>query len=1061
MDGLDAGRVDTSDDDTQDPPEQVNDPDPIETEPEEVVEDLPQTGVLADAADTLSPERRAEIDGWVDENANAQQGRMFEFIRGKEDVGGDLVGEALQGESSLGELTEVEGDYLAEEAVESWLANGSGELTDLRNHLGDDPAAEASVARALAGAARDREYGDRLGIDMLEEAVRLDPVETIEVWSGDTQSLGIIAEEFTSAERGALLSAVADGSVTGPDAEQLVNAMFVRLDKRDANELSSEFAGALAAVARAPEGDPDFDRAAMTERLEQVLSTEGGIDLLLNRDITPPLRTWALGMVQTDPGFTAANLADGWASGVVATAQAELAAPGFENLAGLDFSDPDDFDALTNTVGTTLGEAPDMGIPENETPAQRQARLEAGLGVQYYSDDTQAHRVAEAISEQMGVGDQLSVIPVTVTADEFGVYRAPLFRIDHEGGGTTFVDNTGRDYESVEDWRDHNELPPGTMVVPEGLEPGADLAAPEATHAVVDTGWERFVQIADRTATGLGIAAGALAVGALVVGSGGTATPFLIAGAAGAGALSGGWAASRGIGDLIDGHQHGEHALDLTDPATRGNWFDVVSGGLSVFAVGPAIQGIRGATTTATAARGFAAIELAGTVVDGLQAGDRGIQLAMNWDQLTPAQRTAGMLEVAVFAGLGTANVASSGGVRNAFDFNRMARQFETGTPFRIQDGVADLEPGTARVAYDLDANGRATNIRLETNGDVPLDVIRRHSWAAERVESAGGMVDRLRGLVGADRPAIGSAAWEAEIEIGKIQQEAGAISRALADPNLSDAQRLDLEIRAEEIDAGLAYHAARLDQWDTPGQGWINDATRGQEQAVARWGDVASDVPAGHTWVAGADGTPHLRQYNSEVDPFEFVDGQFQRIPDPPGLDDMIRAGNGLNRLETDPPGVFRTADGEIMIAGRDGEVHPISEFDVRDNVFRGRYGEVATDQWARAQGWERVSDGGQIPQMDDGFRGTGIDAVYRIPGEGGAPDRFVVVESKFGDSQLGYATGPDGQPIRQMSDEWILDRLPGAGLSRADLRAIDRDGFEAVVLRVDQFGRVTQDTP
>ena len=48
-------------------------------------------------------------------------------------------------------------------------------------------------------------------------------------------------------------------------------------------------------------------------------------------------------------------------------------------------------------------------------------------------------------------------------------------------GVTRFVDNVGRSYDSVESWKDNNQLPSGQVTYAQNFETGNDLVS-EVTH---------------------------------------------------------------------------------------------------------------------------------------------------------------------------------------------------------------------------------------------------------------------------------------------------------------------------------------------------------------------------------------------------------------------------------------------------------------------------------------------------------------------------------------------------------------------------------------------------
>ncbi|PTV95007.1 hypothetical protein C8J27_106277 [Rhodobacter aestuarii] len=158
----------------------------------------------------------------------------------------------------------------------------------------------------------------------------------------------------------------------------------------------------------------------------------------------------------------------------------------------------------------------------------------------------------------------------------------------------------------------------------------------------------------------------------------------------------------------------------------------------------------------------------------------------------------------------------------------------------------------------------------------------------------------------------------------------------------------------------------------------------------------------------------------------------------------------DGSYRDPVDPKGVRRAADGEAIIQDRDGNWTRVSDMPRRDNVYTGRWGETTADRYATEQGWEKIN--GPSTTMDSPFTGPNrIDAIYRDPGP---PPRYIVSDAKA----LGAKQGTTKDDVLQMSKQWIEERLGKAGLSRADMRALQQGKYDPVLLKVDKNGNVTE---
>ena len=262
-----------------------------------------------------------------------------------------------------------------------------------------------------------------------------------------------------------------------------------------------------------------------------------------------------------------------------------LVAPVFAQYATLRGDEPRVLSGtdLVNEIGTAMQIAP------NRIPAAEAEIAQLGRGEwELYADE--AMEVIAPIADtirSLGVGaSRVSVLPLTFHSPETGIVQLPLFRVEGANGEETFVDNVGRSYRDFEDWRAHNELPPGRVSFPGDpartqtwghlatAEAGVALTVTEATHAVVDTPLEVVVRVLDTATLVGGVVVGA----ALVVGTGGTALPLA------AGAIAA-WGAARSGGELIDRATHNQ-TLDLTDPGARAEWLNLGASALGIAALG-------------------------------------------------------------------------------------------------------------------------------------------------------------------------------------------------------------------------------------------------------------------------------------------------------------------------------------------------------------------------------------------------------------------------------------------------------------------------------------------
>ncbi|MBL4916423.1 DUF4781 domain-containing protein [Szabonella alba] len=882
----------------------------------------PPTDPVEAITATVTPERKATIDGWL-----AEFGEYENAWQLWDDEGGEYVSGALLGRNAqLGALTEAEKVYLAREAARIWRHAGSAEnIQEAIEGIGNDPAARRALALGFAasqaGASRihaqgghtvDSPEGANAAALMMQRAVDLDPAAVIEAFAGAEGELGRIAsggrgDLFSRRRQQGLLDAVNGGAVDPARADLMTGAIFLSTKENELSDRSyrAALAGAMGRVAGADE------TGATAAKLEAIFATGGGREMMFGEAIPPELRNWALAQAANNPDFTAEALSEGWESEVAAQAAAGPIAERY-TARGLDpfaLRTTGPTGALHNTIGQALGAAPTNLPPENETDEARLAREAAGMDHDYYAGDARIGRIAGMIAELGGDPAQMTVLPVVVTSNEFGIASFTVFRLERPEG-PRFVDDMGNKYDSLDKWLDLNELPPGKMTYPEALVPGARLVT-QNTPCVVDTLGEWLGRVGDGVALAAGITVGVIAI----AGSGGLATPLVVAGA---GAAS--WQVGRAGSRLYDDHQRGKDVTDLTDPSVRGNWLEAGAGVLSVGAMGAAMRagGLvqSGARVTQMTARTTAGLQIASNTADAAAMGDQALMMAQNWDRMDAGDKAMGLLNVAFWAGMGAASTRTGGAmVQDALSFTRLRNQAEFGSPFPVA-AHTDLDPGQMRTAYDLDATGMPVNVRIETGGGRSDPVLLAlHSNAGRQVEAAGGLMTRLTTMLrGRPDPAPGTQGWEAKLEIEKIGAETDLLRQRLDSegPRMTPLEREALLLRQQELAEATAHQMARLQDPDLSGEGWIAAPSEGHRQAEARGWPTGDALPEGHHWVSSVEGEPTLRRSDGTIERFEYdpVSGAFRAYSGGAGRT-MSIVGHGENEI-----GFVKDASGRTVEA-------------------------------------------------------------------------------------------------------------------------------------------------
>ncbi|MFM2467301.1 hypothetical protein P0D87_26890 [Paraburkholderia sp. RL17-368-BIF-A] len=125
-----------------------------------------------------------------------------------------------------------------------------------------------------------------------------------------------------------------------------------------------------------------------------------------------------------------------------------------------------------------------------------------------------------------------------------------------------------------------------------------------------------------------------------------------------------------------------------------------------------------------------------------------------------------------------------------------------------------------------------------------------------------------------------------------------------------------------------------------------------------------------------------------------------------------------------------------------------------------KGIFGEQVSDDWMKARKFtSELSADRQMRLLEEKPTGRGIDGVYR---NNEPPPPYVITETKF---RTGGNFSPSQLPMtkgsgKQMSSEWITDRLTQAVGDDEKADMIIDEGYEAWLMVVDENGKVTSIT-
>lgn len=814
-------------------------------------------------SESITPERQQQISRWVNNDSDASGG----FLGIGQTTTADKLKTVLGGTSELGQLSPTEQRYTTDRMLDRWDAgHGDGAYGAMRfaNQLDETPQLSGIVGERMAvkSAAIMAEVppGANVPDELLQRqavasAMASTVVTTLSGQIHEPGDIGPLREMVTSLspEQAAGFGRALGGNPSHAYASQFNAPLTARTleafngaphtastsaftqnafatTSRDALAMSPELRTNMA-QALAREWHPDDAGAAgrETERLSGILETRQGQQLLgAGEPGKPPLeaRINALATVRQDTAITGEALGatdDPWTSQAIIGPQAQQTAQrylagrgdGPVTLAGTD---------LDNTIGYAMGMAPT--IPAGMSSAEMERQVANGqLSLYGQGENAEAVRsVVDQIRDTGGSEPQVVVLPVTYSSSETGPVQLPLFRVTGTDGQKRFVDNVGRSYESFDDWRENNKLPPGSMTYPEDGHLTANAEGQIAlahgnTPDTADTFGEHLSNVVDKAALVGGIVAG----GVLIIGSGGTLAPAVI-GVAGAVAVgAGGWGVYRGGSELVDRADHGQSIDPIQDETARGLWLNVGASALAVGAFGSAARlaqlGRAGRALAPLEASAHGYVQAGAAVLDTAAIANEGVTLAQNWDKMSGEQRAQSLLNMGFWAA-GTGVAARAGGVRSPGEmFN----------PIAIRDNLLRNYPPP--VASDANLQGNAVQIDYDPQTGVVQGIrhgpdatqadIDLHVQTAQNIQRSLTLEGQVASFFRQNgEPPAGTVGWAARHDIAKVRERMQARAGELGDPSTGQARR-------EEISRENAIDQQHLDELATETESFVRDPSQ------------------------------------------------------------------------------------------------------------------------------------------------------------------------------------------------------------------------------------------
>lgn len=269
---------------------------------------------------------------------------------------------------------------------------------------------------------------------------------------------------------------------------------------------------------------------------------------------------------------------------------------------------------LQNYVGVA------MDLVPNVTPVRG-----GGNQLLYRGEALQAvGSVSDALRAAGGEAPQVRAVPVYLRVADDKMAKTTIFRVQGRDGRERIVDNVGRIYDSLEKWKQHNQLGAVDVFLPQG----GQLQGRDGKVVLEAFNNRRFDNTALPVLRGGVAILGAAAGVAVMLGSGGVTAPLVMAG----GAV---FSVADSGATLADRAQHGQ-TLALSDRQARAAWLDFGAGLLGAGAIGS----------------GSRVLARASDLADVLTLGNGARDLASDWNRLSPGERVLAGAQLAFWASM-------------------------------------------------------------------------------------------------------------------------------------------------------------------------------------------------------------------------------------------------------------------------------------------------------------------------------------------------------------------------------------------------------------------------
>jgi hypothetical protein len=215
------------------------------------------------------------------------------------------------------------------------------------------------------------------------------------------------------------------------------------------------------------------------------------------------------------------------------------------------------------------------------------------------------------------------------------------------------------------------------------------------------------------------------------------------------------------------------------------------------------------------------------------------------------------------------------------------------GLPPKLRDVPIKIDPdlkgSEVRVEYTHDDEGRITGVEIHAGPDAKPRHIADHAATVKAMKKYQGVAGKARALVdkfkswltGNPNAGPGTLAWETKKEVEKLAGIVEDRAKRLEDPNLTDAERRELEHELAAYEKQLADYEKQLKEiTDEPGRGYVAARDPGEtarkaledkinEQRTKDGKDPIKvpDAPEGYHWTT-RNGKPTLaRNPNTSSD--------------------------------------------------------------------------------------------------------------------------------------------------------------------------------------------------